>query len=568
MKKIRHYLKPYALRMSAGLLIKTIGTIAELALPLVLAYLLDDGENAVVKDAFSLFLLGGAMLALALIALFGNIIANRMASKVARDSIERIRNDLFTKTLQLSARQTDSFTIPTLISRLSSDTYNVHNMLGMMQRLGVRVPIMLFGGLFLAFFVEPVLTLILIAVLPVMLAIVILIARKGIVYYGKLQRSVDGMVRKVRDDYTGVRVIKALSRTETEARSFRETAGKVAEDETKAGLITGMSNPIVNLLLNLGMVAVVLIGALRVRGGEMSPGKIVAFVSYFTLILNAAMTVSRLFVTLAKGTASGKRICEVLNSTYVEQESFAKPQNADAHIAFENVTFAFSDAIALNDVSFFVRRGEKLGIIGATGSGKSTIVQLLLRFYAVNSGGVFVDGQNVNEADISKLREKFGIVFQNDFIMRGTVEENVDFCRNLPRENILRALQTAQANFVAEKGLDFPLEAHGVNLSGGQKQRILIARALAGDPDILILDDSSSALDYKTDAALRAAIAREYGDTTVLYIAQRVSSVRGCDKILVLDGGRAVGFGSHAKLCEQCGIYRDICASQGGDVYD
>lgn len=416
---------------------------------------------------------------------------------------------------------------------------------------------------------EPILTLILVAVLPVMLVVVLFIAGRGIRLYEALQRSNDAMVRKIRDDYAGIRVVKALSRTEYESASFHAVAGRVASDEMRAGIWTGASNPIVSLLLNLGMVAVVLVGALRVRDGVMSPAKIVAFVSYFTLILNAAMTVSRLFVTLAKGGASAKRICEILN---LPQEPLLLPAAAGgaARVEFKDVTFSYGEGTAVEHVSFALKKGERLGVLGATGSGKSTLVQLLLRFYDANSGEILLDGQNVVSIPPDILREKFGIVFQNDFIMAGTVEDNVDFCRGIPKERIERALRAAQADFVFEReqGLQYPLAAHGVNLSGGQKQRILIARALAGEPDVLILDDSSSALDYRTDAALRAAISREYPELTCIFIAQRISSVQGCDKILVLERGKEVGLGTHEQLLENCAIYRDIARSQGGDVHE
>lgn len=568
MVRIRNYLRPNAVRMAFGLLIKATGTVAELLLPLLLGYMLDDSASSPVKDVKTLLLFGGLMLLFAFVALYGNIIANRMASRVAREATQKLRGDLFSKTLSLSARQIDACTLPTLVSRLSTDTYNVHNMLGMMQRLGVRVPIFLFGGLAFAFALEPVLTLILVAVLPFMLAAVLFIASRGTRLYAKLQGSVDGMVRKIRDDYAGVRVIKALSRTEYESKSFKEVAGQVAKDEMSAGIWTGMSNPIVTLLLNLGMVAVVLVGAFRVQAGVMSAGKIVAFVSYFTLILNAAMTVSRLFVTLSKGAASGRRICEILNLPE-EPLLLSAPEGGSARVEFDDVSFSYGGGKpALEHISFSLKKGERLGILGATGSGKSTILQLLLRFYDAGSGAVYIDGENVTQIPAERLREKFGIVFQNDFIMAGTVYENVDFCRGIAEEEIVRALRAAQAEFVFEReeGLQFPLAAHGVNLSGGQKQRILIARALAGSPAVLILDDSSSALDYRTDAALRTAIAREYPDLTSIFIAQRISTVQNCDRILVLENGREVGLGTHAELMETCAVYRDIARSQGGEV--
>ena len=570
MVKLRTYLKPHAGRMAAGFALKFTGTVAELLLPLLLGYMFDDSENSPVRTTAALLLFGALMLALAFVALFGNIAANRLASRVARDSIVNIRKDLFGKTLSLSAGQINAFTLPSLVSRLSTDTYNVHNMIGMMQRLGVRVPIMLFGGLAFAFALEPVLTCILVAVLPVMLFVVLFIARKGIRLFARLQGSVDGMVRRVRSDYEGVRVIKALSRADYERAAFHGDAGEVAQSETRANLWTGASNPAVSLLLNLGMVAVVLVGAFRAQAGVMQPGKIVAFVSYFTLILNAAMTVSRLFVTLARGTASSRRICAVLNAPEEPLLLPAGERQGNARIRFENVSFSYGGTPALRSVSFSLDEGQKLGIVGATGSGKSTLVHLLLRFYDASEGRVFLDGRDVRTIPFEELRTRFGVVFQNDFIMEGTVEENVDFCRGLPAGAAERALRIAQADFVFARpeGINCPLAAHGANLSGGQKQRILIARALASSPDILILDDSSSALDYRTDAALRAAIEEACPQATAIYIAQRVSSVRGCDRILVLDGGRAVGFGSHAELMRTCPVYREISASQGGDLDD
>lgn len=567
MKRIFSYLSPYKARIALGLFFKIAGTVAELVLPLIMSYMIDDVVPT--GDILALSLWGGGMLLAAVVAFLGNVKANRMASRVARDTTERLRADLFCKTLSLSARQADEVTIPSLVSRLSSDTYNVHNMIGMMQRLGVRVPIMLFGGLAFAFALEPVLTCILVAVLPVMLFIVLFIARKGIRLYARLQGSVDTMVRKVRGDYGGIRVIKALSREDYEREAFRGIAGEVAQSETRANLVTGVSNPAVSLLLNLGMVAVVLVGAFRVEAGAMPAGKIVAFVSYFTLILNAAMTVSRLFVTLAKGTASSRRICGVLNAPAEPLLLPAcAPREDGAFIRFENVTFSYGGAPALKDISFTLQRGEKLGVIGATGSGKSTLVQLLLRFYDAQEGAVYVGGQDVRTLPLPELRARFGAVFQSDFIMEGTAEENVSFCRGIPREDVERALHLAQAEFVFDRpeGIGYPLAAHGANLSGGQKQRILVARALAASPEILVLDDSSSALDYRTDAEMRAAIRENFPQTTAIYIAQRVSSVRGCDKILVLENGRAAGLGTHAQLMESCPVYREICASQGGDL--
>lgn len=562
MKTLLSYLSPYKLRMALGLLIKAAGTLAELFLPLIMAHMIDD--VAPTEDILALSLWGAGMLACAAAGLAGNVIANRMASKVARDTTERIRADLFSKTLNLSARQTDEATVPSLVSRLSSDTYNVHNMIGMMQRLGVRAPILLVGGMALTFMVDPMLALILLAAVPALAVIVIVVSKRGIRLYDNLQRSVDGMVRKVRDDYTGIRVIKALSRTDYESDSFRAINGEVVRNETKAGVTMGVTNPLMNAILNLGMAAVIFAGAYRVAAGHAMAGDIIAFTSYFTLILNAVISVSRIFVMYSKGGASARRIAAILA---LPEELLPEAERAprdDSVIRFENVTFSYGEVPALRGVDFSLAKGQSLGIIGATGSGKSTVVALLLRFYDACEGRVLVDGKDVRAYERAELREKFGVVFQNDFLMAASVRENIDFERGLPQENVEQAAGYARADgFIGEHGgFESELTARGANFSGGQKQRLLIARALAASPEILILDDSSSALDYRTDAQLRKTLLERLPDTTIVMIAQRISSVRFADRILVLDEGRAVGFGSDSELMETCEVYRRIYASQ------
>ncbi len=567
MKTALSYLRGLKGRMACGLTLKTVGSLAELFLPLIMAYMIDtvaprpDSEGA-------LLLWGVVMLAFAVVALAGNIIANRMASKVARDVTERVRNDLFEKTLSLSARKTDEVTVPSLVSRLSSDTYNVHNMIGMIQRLGVRAPILLIGGVVMTFTVEPVLALVLLAVVPVLAAVVLIVSKKGIVLYTSLQKAVDGMVRKVRDDYSGARVIKALSKTEYESRSFEGINETVVARETKAGITMGITNPVMNMFLNLGMTAVILVGAYRVAAGKAMVGEIIAFTSYFTIILNAVISVSRIFVNVSKGSASARRIGEILKTPDLPPKN-ALPSDASApYLSFENVTFSYGGAPVLKNISFGIGKGQTLGVIGATGSGKTTLVNLLLRFYEADEGAVRLDGKDVKNYDVKELREKFGVVFQNDFLMAASVRENIDFERGLTDEAIERAAKIAKADgFIAasEEGYDTKLTAQGANFSGGQKQRLLIARALAADPEILVLDDSSSALDYKTDAALRKALSENYPDTTIVMIAQRISSVRFADRILVLENGEAVGFGTDAELMQRSPVYRKIYRSQAGE---
>ena len=565
-----HYLKPYSKRIALGTVIKIVGTITELFLPWILSYMID--EVAPEKNVARIFLWGAVMLACAVVALFGNITANRMASKVARDTTESMRFDLFDKTLNLSARQTDGFAMPSLVSRLSSDTYNVHNMIGMIQRLGIRAPMLLIGGIVVTFMVEPVLALVLLATMPFLVLLAVLVAKKGTSLYTKLQKTVDTMVRKIRDIYSGIRVIKALSRTDYEKKSFETINKNVSSSETRAGLTTGVTNPIMNLFLNLGMTAVILVGAYRVSAGLTKAGQIIAFMTYFTLMLNAVISVGRIFVMYSKGIASSRRICEVLNAPAdllteeIDLEGSSEADSDRAQIRFEHVSFSYDGGKVLDDVSFSIGKGETFGIIGATGSGKTTIIMLMMRFYDADEGNIYIDGRDIRTFDKKELRRRFGVVFQNDFLFSDTVRNNVDFHRGISDGELEKALKFAQADFIFgnDEGLNYGLAAKGANFSGGQKQRLLVARALSGEKDVIVLDDSSSALDYKTDAALRKALKENFSDKTIIMIAQRISSVRHADKILVLDNGKAAGLGSDEELRESCPLYGEILRSQGG----
>ena len=570
MDRIFQYLKPYLPRMSVGLIIKFVGTIMDLLLPGILSYIID---NVVpLKNVPLIFFWGGVMIFCAAIALITNIVANRMASWVAQHTTEALRHDLFSKISHLSCKQIDEYTIPSLESRLTSDTYNVHQMIGMMQRLGIRAPILLIGGILITLLLEPVLSLVLIAVLPLIAFVVYGVSRKGIPLYTKLQQGVDAMVRTVRENITGIRVIKALSKTDYEKERFSTVNGQVVIREKKAGMTMALTNPLMNLFLNLGLTAVIVVGAFRVNGGLTQPGKILAFLTYFTIILNAMLSITRMFVMFSKGSASAGRIREVLDTP--EELSIGRPDSIDVsyHILFHHVTFSYQKKEDnVRDISFRLKRGETLGIIGATGCGKSTIVSLLMRLYDVDSGEIRIDGQKVESIPAEVLHTKFGVVFQNDVLFAETIAENIDFGRKLPREQIEKAAQCAQAmEFIRSlpDGFEHRLTAKGTNLSGGQKQRLLIARALAGNPEILILDDSSSALDYKTDALLRHALAAEFQGTTTIVIAQRISSILHADHILVLEEGRELGYGTHEELMDTCELYREISRSQmgGGEV--
>ena len=566
MKKIAYYLRPYLFAMCVGLVIKFIGTIVDLFIPYILSHIIDDVVPT--GNVRMILLWGGVMVLCAFIAILGNIIANRMASRVARDTTKVMRHDLFVKISYLSCHQTDTFTIPSLISRLTSDTYNTHQMIGMMQRLGIRAPILLIGGIIVTLMLEPVLALVLIATLPLLSIVVYTVSRKGVPLYTRVQEANDTMVLKVQENMTGVRVIKALSKTDYETERFDKINAEIVRREQKAGVIMSLSNPTMNLLLNSGLTAVIVVGAFRVNAGLTQPGKINAFRSYFTIILNAVMMVNRMFVMMSKGAASGNRIAEVLDAPVeLETEEHEKKQD-DAHIRFDHVSFSYNKVEDnVTDLNFDLKHGQTLGIIGATGSGKSTIINLLMRFYDPDRGTISIDGEDVRSIDAKRLHEMFGVAFQNDFIIADTIRENIDFGRGLSDEQIERAAKAAQAaDFIAEKegGYDYLLTVKGANLSGGQKQRLLIARALAASPAVLVLDDSSSALDYKTDARLRQAIAAEYSDLTTIIIAQRISSIKHADHILMMEDGKVLGYGTHEELLKSTPAYREISEAQMG----
>lgn len=567
MKTVLHYLRPRLGIMSVGLLIKFFGTVAELLLPWMLSVILDEAVPAGALGGILFW--GGLMVLCAAAALGGNVIANRLACSTSRDVTRRLRHDLFARVMQLSCAQEDAFTTPSLISRLTSDTYNVHQMVDRMQRLGVRAPILLVGGIALTLSLEPVLTLVLIATLPLLWLVVWFVSTRGIRLYTRTQLALDALVRRAQESMAGIRVIHALSKGDYERARFDEANARAVNCDQRASFLMNVTNPAMNLLLNTGLTVVIVLGAYRVNAGLAQPGSIIAFLSYFTIILNALMMVSRLFVMYSKGAASGRRIAEVLAAPADLAPQNIPPVQEDAFLRFDHVSFSYDKVKdTLSDVSFSLKRGQTLGIIGPTGSGKTTILWLLLRFYDPDSGAVRLNGRDVRSIPPEVLHSKFGVVFQNDFLYADEIGENIDFGRGISPEQTAAAARTAQADFIAQRkgGFSAQLAAKGANLSGGQKQRVLLARALAADPEILLLDDSSSALDYKTDAALRRALARDFADTTKIIVAQRVSSIQNADRILVLEDGRAAGLGTHSELLRSCESYREIAQVQMGEV--
>lgn len=569
MKTILSYLRSHALRIAAGISIKFTAAVLELLLPLLLAHIIDDCVPA--RDLSGVFRAGGLMLVMAFGAAFCNITANRMAAWVSMDMTRRLRQDLYQRTLLLSQSQLDQFTASSMVSRLTNDTYNVHQMFDKIQRGGIRAPMLVLGGLVLTFFQAPFLALVQLAVCSATFLAIWLVTRRGIPRYTRAQEAVDTVVRVLRENASGVRVIKALACQGRERDRFTAASQASREAEEAAGCVMAAANPLSDFLLNLGLVLVVLSGAALVDRGRMASGQIVAFLSYFTLIQTATLGLAKLFVKYSKGVASARRIEEVLlapEGQPVRRE--AEPGPPGPELGMEDVSFSYLGVEQdLAGASFSLNKGETLGILGPTGSGKTTLISLLLRLYDADSGVVWVGGRDVSALDREALRGRFGAVFQNEALLNDSVYENISFLRNLPREDVLAAAKTAQAWEFIESlpgGLDARLDIRGANLSGGQRQRLLIARALAARPGILILDSADSALDYRTAAALHAALRRDFPGVTLVMISERAASLRDADRILVLEEGVLTAQGTHAELLKTCRRYRRMAELQMGGL--
>ena len=565
MHTVARYLLPCRLRIAGVVVLKFTAAVLELLLPLLLAHIIDVSVPA--GDLPSIWGAGALMTLCAGAVALGNMTANRRAAKISTEVTQRLRGDLFAKISGLSCAQADRYASASLVSRLTNDTYHVHQLFDKLQRGGTRAPLMVLGGLVLTFLLEPWLALVQLVASGLTVGVVWAVTARGVPHYTRAQSAVDSLVRIVRENAAGVRVVKAVSREEDERARFRAANEEVRRTQQQAGRIMALTNPATGLLLNVGLTAVVALGAFLVNQGSMPVGQIVAFLSYFTIILNAAIGLTKVFTKLSKGIASGRRIAELLD---LPEEQAAEPEGRvrPGALGMEGVSFSYLGAEDnLREVSFSLNRGETLGILGPTGSGKTTLISLLLRLYDAGSGVAWVGGQDVRAQLPEGLRRRFGVVFQNDVLLSGSVYDNISFLRSLPREQVLRAAETAQAaEFIhpLPGGYDHPVDLRGGNFSGGQRQRLLIARALAGQPEILVLDNADSALDYATAARLYAALRRDRPDLTVLLISERAASLRMADRILVLEDGCVTHQGAPGELLQTCRRYRAMTELQMG----
>ena len=575
MKLIFRSMGKYKVSVFLAIFIKLLGTMTELSLPYILEYMIDHVVPA--GSMRNVILWGLLMFVAAFFCRQFNVMANRRAIGNAHRVSFDVRQALFRKTANLSGDRFDSFGLPSLISRMTSDSYNVQSAVAQLQSLCVRAPMMLFGGVVMTLMMDRALAMILIVMLPLLISIVLFVSSKGIPLYTGVQKKLDAVVRIMRENITGIRVVKALSKGEHEKKRFASANEEMAKTDIRAGTIMAIPGPFMQFCLNIGLTLVVIFGASRVNNGQMQPGVILAFLTYFNMISMGVMGINRIFMSMSKASASANRIDEVLK-TDDGWEICEGAGTGSEHIRFDNVSFSYgaeskTDADfaggkrekALEGISFTLKRGESLGIIGPTGCGKTTVINLLMRFYDPEQGTITIDGRDVRSYEKDELRLKFGVVFQNDMVFNDTVGNNIDFGRGLSREAIERAAEDAEAMEYIEAldgGMDYMAAIKGANLSGGQKQRLLVARALAADPEILVLDDSSSALDYRTDAKMRRAIREHHADSTLIMIAQRVTSIMGMDHIMVMDNGTCIGYGTHDELMNSCPAYKEIFEMQ------
>ncbi len=567
MQHLKKYLKPHIFAILLTFAIKFVGTYLDIWIPSLMEIMLD--EKVPAGDLPAIYRYGILMLLCALGCLVFNLGGNALASFTAGKITRKLRRDLFSKVQSLSSRQMDTLTVASAESRLTSDTYHINQMLTRIQRMGIRAPILLIGGIVMLVQMDWVMALVLVVLLPIIALVVYFITKRGNRLFVKKQEKLDRIVQVLQENISGVRVIKALSKGAYEKRRFETVNDDFSQVSLQAGRVTSITGPLTSVVLHVGLTAVVVVGALRVNMGAIRPGVIIAALQYFTMILNAMTGITRIFIMWSQGQASALRVAEVLG---LPQDMQVQPQTEKAepkgHIVFEKVEFSYT-GVGKNttDLSFALEHGQTLGILGATGSGKSTVANLLLRLYDVDQGRILLDGQDIRTIEKETLRKKFGVVFQNDFLMEGTVADNIRFFRDIPEAQVEQAARCAQADFIWEKGgLEAAVAIGGNNLSGGQKQRLLIARALASNPEILVLDDASSALDYQTDANFRRALRENYLNTTTVLITQRVSSLRHADLILVLEEGQVIGMGNHETLMQTCQEYRMIAKTQMGEA--
>ncbi len=568
MFKLRRFLKGYLLQLTIGPLCKLTEAVLELMIPLITADIIDTGVRQ--QDVGYILSRGGLMVLMGALGLGFALVCQKSASVAAQGFGTKLRNALFRHINTLSHAELDKIGTPSLITRMTSDINQLQWAVAMLIRLVIRAPFLVTGALVMAMLIEWRLSLLFFAAAALIALVLYLVMSRSVPFFRAVQQKLDRVSLLSREMLSGSRVIRAFGREEKEEEDFRRQNEDLSRTSIAVGRISALLSPMTFVIAQAAIIAVVWFGSGMVDTGTLKTGQIVALVNYMTQILLAMIVVSNLVVVFTRAAASAGRVNELFElqpSVREENACDPAPDPSAPILSMQHVSFGYGhDGLALHDISFSVRRGETIGIIGGTGSGKSTLINLIPRFYDATEGEVQVYGSPVDRFSLKFLRSQIGMVPQQAVLFRGTIRENLRWCKpDAGEEEMQQALKTAQAwDFVSAlpEGLDTPLSAGGKNLSGGQRQRLTIARALVMQPPILILDDSASALDFATDAALRKALAAETGEMTVFMVSQRVGTVRYADRILVLDGGELVGVGSHRELVRSCPVYREICLSQ------
>ncbi|AIQ74997.1 ABC transporter ATP-binding protein [Paenibacillus odorifer] len=570
MFKIAVYLKPYKKEAIIGPIFKLMEAILELILPTIVALIINNGVGN--HDSAYVYRMGGLMVLMSLLGFGCSMVCQYYAARASQGFGTTLRNKMFRHITSLSYAELDTLGTPTLINRITNDVNQLQIAVAMLIRLVIRAPFICIGAILMSMILDFRLSLILIAATPVFGIILYFIITRSAPLYRKYQQKLDALALVLSENLSGIRVIRAFAKRRTEKDRFDASSDDLTTTAIRVSRISALLGPMTTLVVNAAIIAILWVGGIHIDGGRLSQGEIIAFINYITQILLALIVVSNLVIIFTKASSSANRVNEVLGvKVSVSEEGnalIAEPDPAAPAIQFDHVSFGYNTTgeSALEDISLVINRGETVGLIGSTGSGKSTFVNLIPRFYDVVQGEVKVDGVDVRDYKLHQLREKIGIVPQKAVLFTGTIAENIRWGKeDATEEEIMQAASIAQAEEFIRKlpeGLNTQVSRGGLNLSGGQKQRLTIARAVVGKPSILILDDSSSALDFSTDAALRKALKESSQEMTVLLVSQRVSTVRQADKIMVFEEGRIAGVGTHEELMRGCEEYKEICLSQ------
>jgi len=567
--KLIQFLKDYKKESILGPIFKLIEAILELFIPIVMAKIIDVGVKN--KDMIYIFKMGGILILLGITGLIFALVCQYYASKASQGVGTAIRSSLFSKINTFSHSEIDKIGTPTLITRITNDVNQIQNGVAMMIRLGSRAPFIIIGSTIMALALDLKLSLIFLITIPLITLTIYFVMSKSLPLYKIIQNKLDTISLITRENLEGTRVIKAFSNEENEKLRFKNASNDLSDISINVGKVSALLNPLTYIIMNLSIVAILWFGGIKVNSGSLTQGETIAFVNYITQILLTLIVFAQLIVILTKASTSANRVSEILEiESTITENNIIKLNNITTNpfIEFKNVCFSYtnSNEYSLSNISFTINKNETIGIIGGTGSGKSTLINLIPRFYDSSKGQVLVNGIDVKNYSLKSLRNLIGIVPQKAVLFTGTLLENLKWGKeDVTLSEIEAALEISQSSSFVQslpKQYDTPILQGGKNLSGGQKQRLTIARALVSNPEILILDDSSSALDFTTDANLRKALKEKVKDTTVIMVSQRASSIKNADKIIVLDNGEIAGIGSHDYLINNCEVYKEICSSQ------